>query len=163
MRKNSYRLLIQACLKCGIAKWNIAKIWINQTGAEDWLGTMGSRILSRIAHCFVYILGSALSFYYVNYGSSIIPSKVIFEISFLLKHHSLCFNYWDYLTNFWRNNWQSLIDKVERLGLWVDIKNVLLPPPILEQASTKARLKAKFNLSRYVWVWNVLVSSKAIQ
>ena len=31
------------------------------------------------------------------------------------KHQCLCFHYWDYLTNFWRNNWQSIIDVVERL------------------------------------------------
>ena len=32
------------------------------------------------------------------------------------KHHCLCFHYWDYLTNFWRNYWKSIIDVVERLG-----------------------------------------------
>ena len=31
------------------------------------------------------------------------------------KHQCLCFHYWDYLTNFWQNNWQSIIDAVERL------------------------------------------------
>ena len=28
---------------------------------------------------------------------------------------SFCFHYWDYMTNFWRNNWQSIIDAVEKL------------------------------------------------
>ena len=32
------------------------------------------------------------------------------------KYQCLCFHYWDYLTNFWHNNWQSLIDVVERLN-----------------------------------------------
>ena len=27
----------------------------------------------------------------------------------------ICFHYWDYFTNFWRNNWQSIFDVVERL------------------------------------------------
>ena len=26
-----------------------------------------------------------------------------------------CFHYWDYLMNFWRNNWRSIFDVVERL------------------------------------------------
>ena len=43
------------------------------------------------------------------------PKWTFFKISFLWKHQSLCFHYWDYLTNFWRNNWQSIIDVVERL------------------------------------------------
>ena len=25
------------------------------------------------------------------------------------KHQCSCFHYWDYLTNFWRNNWRSLL------------------------------------------------------
>ena len=33
------------------------------------------------------------------------------------KHQCLCFHYWHYLTNFWRNNWRSIIDIVERLLL----------------------------------------------
>ena len=45
------------------------------------------------------------------------PTWTIFEISFLWKHQSLCFHYWDYLTNFWRNNSRSIIDIVERLCL----------------------------------------------
>ena len=32
-----------------------------------------------------------------------------------LRHQCLCFHYWDYLTNFWHNNWRSIIDVVERL------------------------------------------------
>ena len=31
------------------------------------------------------------------------------------KHLFLHFHYWDYLTNFWHNNWWSLIDIQERL------------------------------------------------
>ena len=31
------------------------------------------------------------------------------------KEHCLFFNYWDYLTNFWRNNCWSIIDLVQRL------------------------------------------------
>ena len=32
------------------------------------------------------------------------------------KHQCLCFHYWDFLTNFWHNNWQSIFfDVVERL------------------------------------------------
>ena len=32
------------------------------------------------------------------------------ELSFLLKRKSLRFHYWDYLTSFWRNNWQPIND-----------------------------------------------------
>ena len=31
------------------------------------------------------------------------------------KKQFLCFRNWDYLTNFWRNNWWSIIDVEERL------------------------------------------------
>ena len=31
------------------------------------------------------------------------------------KHQCLYFPYWDFLTNFWRSNWQSIFDVVERL------------------------------------------------
>ena len=43
------------------------------------------------------------------------PKWTIFEISFIWKYQSLSFHYWEYLTNFWRNNWRSIIDVVERL------------------------------------------------
>ena len=33
------------------------------------------------------------------------------------KHQYLGFHCWDYLTNFWHNNWQSIIDVLERLCL----------------------------------------------
>ena len=33
----------------------------------------------------------------------------------LHKHHCFCFHYWDFLTNFWCNNWRSIFDIVERL------------------------------------------------
>ena len=41
------------------------------------------------------------------------------------KHQCLCFQYWDYLTNFWRHNWWSIIDVVERLAYksWIGAKN----------------------------------------
>ena len=77
---------------------------------------------------------TAESFYYVKYGSSIIKSKVLqktlsnediktvcFGISIHVlswrqqRHKCLCFHYWDFLTNFWRNNWRSIFDVVERL------------------------------------------------
>ena len=78
----------------------------------------------------------AESFYYVKYGSSIITSKILsnenkktgvsrkivcFGILIHVlswrqqKHQCLCFHYWDFLTNFWRNNWRSIFDVVERL------------------------------------------------
>ena len=47
------------------------------------------------------------------------PKWIIFEISFLWKHKFLCFHYWDYLTNFWRNNWRSIIDVVSRKTLLI--------------------------------------------
>ena len=34
------------------------------------------------------------------------------------EHQHLCFRYWYYLTNFWCNNWWSIIEVVERLGYW---------------------------------------------
>ena len=42
------------------------------------------------------------------------------------KHQYLCFHYWDYLTNFWRNNWRSIIDVVERLCSWVKSEVIVL-------------------------------------
>ena len=42
------------------------------------------------------------------------------------KHQWLCFHYWDYLTNFWHNNWRSIIDVVERLCFSVCAINSLL-------------------------------------
>ena len=82
----------------------------------------------------------AESFYYVKYGLSIITSKIPSKIlsnenkktgvsrkivcfGILIhvlswrqqKHQCLCFHYWDFLTNFWHNNWRSIFDVVERL------------------------------------------------
>ena len=78
------------------------------------------------------------SFYYVKYGSSIITSKILsnenkktgvsrkivcFGILIHVlswrqqKHMCFCFHYWDFFTNFWRNNWQSIFDVVEILCL----------------------------------------------
>ena len=31
------------------------------------------------------------------------------------KHQCLCFHYWEFLTNFWFDNWQSIFDIVERI------------------------------------------------
>ena len=36
------------------------------------------------------------------------------------QHQCLCFHYWDFLTNFWCNNWRSIFDVVERLCYWLD-------------------------------------------
>ena len=33
------------------------------------------------------------------------------------RNTSVCFHYWDFFTNFWRNNWRSIFDVVERLLL----------------------------------------------
>ena len=51
------------------------------------------------------------------------PKWTIFEISFLWKHQSSCFHYWDYLTNFCCNNWWSIIDIVERLCYGQKLRN----------------------------------------
>ena len=40
----------------------------------------------------------------------------IFENIISLETPFLCFYYWDYLTNFWRNNWWPIINIVERLS-----------------------------------------------
>ena len=64
----------------------------------------------------------AESFYSVNYRLSIITSKVR-QIIPVMKTKNQCFqrndnskivHYWDYLSN----NWQSIIDIVERLSWW---------------------------------------------
>ena len=47
----------------------------------------------------------------------------IFEIAFLWKHQSLCFHYRDYLTNFYCNNWWSIIDIVERFCYGQKLRN----------------------------------------
>ena len=51
------------------------------------------------------------------------------------KHPCLCFHYWDYLTNFWRNNWSFIIDVLSRktrlkmmLEKWQKNFAFLLPP-----------------------------------
>ena len=54
-------------------------------------------------------------------------AKTIFEISFFWKHQCFCFHNWDYLTNFLHNNWQSIIDVIERLGLCFQKKVALKP------------------------------------
>ena len=41
------------------------------------------------------------------------------------KHQCLCFHYWDYLTNFWHNNWWSIIVIVEKLDFWDLTKSTL--------------------------------------
>ena len=81
----------------------------------------------------------AESFYYIKHGSSIITSKILSKIlsnenkktgvfgkivcfgitihmvlSWRQQKHQ-CFHYWDFLTNFWCNNWWSIFDVVERL------------------------------------------------
>ena len=66
------------------------------------------------------IYPKAESFYYINYGSSkIVHFGILIHVSSWRqqKHQCLRFHYWDYLTNFWRYNWRSIIDVVERLGL----------------------------------------------
>ena len=53
----------------------------------------------------------------------VFPEKWYFNISILIhvlsrrqqKNQSLCFHYWDFLTNFWCNNWRSIIDVVEKI------------------------------------------------
>ena len=60
-----------------------------------------------------------------KYWSSIITSKTSSKIvhfgisnqvlSWRQQQKSVCFDYWDFLQTFWRNNWKSTIDFVERL------------------------------------------------
>ena len=84
------------------------------------------------------------SFYYIKYGLSVITSKIPSKIisnknkktcvsrkivcfGILIhvlswrrqKHQYLYFHYWDFLTNFWGNNWQFIFDVAERLCLKV--------------------------------------------
>ena len=97
-------------------------------------------LLFLILRC-LYLL--AETFYYVEYGSSIITSKIPSKIlsnenkktgvsrkivcfGVLIhvlswrqqKRQCLCFHYWYLLTNIWRNNWWSIFDIVERLCYW---------------------------------------------
>ena len=44
-----------------------------------------------------------------------------------------CFHYWDFLTNFWRNNWQSIIDVVERLSFMHQIAKLVPNCSLLSQ------------------------------
>ena len=71
---------------------------------------------------------------YINYGSSIFSSN---NLSNTKKHQSLCFHYWDYLTNFWRNKWRSIIDVVERLGYWVQMQSWFEEPNTLSFINDK--------------------------
>ena len=52
----------------------------------------------------------------------VMPKWTIFEILFLWKHQCFCFHYWDYLTNIWRNNWQSIFDPTNKLKELIDLK-----------------------------------------
>ena len=45
--------------------------------------------------------------------------KIQIVLDFESQNQFSCFHYWDYLANFWRNNWPSIIDVVERIGLFV--------------------------------------------
>jgi hypothetical protein len=101
---------------------------------KNWLcGPRPKLPLTTVLILYANLL-TAESFYYVKYGSSIITSKVLqktlsnediktvcFGISIHVlswrqqRHKCLCFHYWDFLTNFWRNNWRSIFDVVERL------------------------------------------------
>ena len=81
------------------------------------------------------------------------PKWTIFKISFLWKHHCLCFHYLYYLTNFWSNKWQSIIDIVEKLSLYtkIEVSKVLLYNTYTVLASTipkqkNNRKKIKWNL-----------------
>mgnify|MGYP002044988931 CR=1 FL=1 len=98
--------------------------------------------LSSIISIIFYINDSiAESFYYVKYGSSIIKSKIPSKIlskktgisrnivcfGILIhvlswrqqKHKCLCFRY------FWRNNWLSIFDIVERLCSCLQIQDCI--------------------------------------
>ena len=71
------------------------------------------------------------------------PKWTILKISFLWKHHCLCFHYLYYLTNFWSNNWQSIIDIVEKLSLCtkIQVSKVLLYNTYTVFASTIPKQK----------------------
>ena len=103
----------------------------------------------------------AESLYCVKYGSSINTSKILSKIlsnenkktgvsrkivcfGILIhvlswrqqKHQCLCFHYWDFLTNFWRNNWRFIFDVVERLCYYL----ILYPHNFDESYEDKFRL-----------------------
>ena len=59
-----------------------------------------------------------------------------------VETQSVCFQYWDYLTNFWRNNWQSIIDVVERLCF-----------------RERALMTSNFRVSRFI---NILLKSNCL-
>ena len=72
------------------------------------------------------------------------------------KHQCLCFHYWDYLTNFWRNSWQSIIDVVERLGRllgWQTVNCKLRATLIfcLLSRQPQSFLKGKFVCNLLAW------------
>ena len=53
------------------------------------------------------------------------PKWTVFEISFHWKHQCFCFHCWDYLTDIWHNNWQSIFDGVLRrtqLNRYIQVK-----------------------------------------
>ena len=54
-----------------------------------------------------------------NYTSKLVNFGILLHILSWQqqKHQCLCFHCWDYLTNFWHNNWQSITDIIERHGL----------------------------------------------
>ena len=52
-----------------------------------------------------------------------VPKWIFFEIFLLWEYQCFCFHYWDYLKNIWRNNWQSIFDRVEGIDYCNQIKS----------------------------------------
>mgnify|MGYP007022710994 CR=1 FL=1 len=79
------------------------------------------------------------------------------------KHQCLCFHYWDYLTNFWRNNWRSIFDIVERL--WQSFYSIsnFIPRKscnywLWDQEGTYRSLKIGWNSPFWpypLWAWSI--------
>ena len=66
------------------------------------------------------------------------PKWTIFAISFVWKHQSSYFHYWNYLRNFWRNNWPSIIDVIFRKA-WI-LPHCLSPTSNVETLEFDAAL-----------------------
>ena len=117
---------------------------------EPWSETRKHLANLFMFQCSVVNHTMAESFYNSNYGPSIITSKVRQIISVMktkrliwyfknisfwhfnscfvvktTKHQCLCFHCWDYFTNFWHNNWRSIINVVERLSYWTQTFEIL--------------------------------------
>ena len=95
-----------------------------------------------------------------------VSRKIVFLIHVLSwrqqEHQCLCFHYWNFLTNFWGNNWRSIFDTLNsafmlhqfllnfRHHLWTAPKHIKLPSNSLPDLFPRLQ---DFALSENICIW----------